>query len=156
MTTATDEKTAKAAAVAARNKEMDAREKVLNAGTTGKGRRISLAMTRGKNPQEISFLSWDESQPLTLPKDISEFMDLRKGEADDEASIIRRLIVGDNEIAYTEASDPVAEYVDAAWDADVQKSFRLVVRQYSANAGVTIEDAVALIKPGFVASQKKA
>jgi hypothetical protein len=53
------------------------------------------------------------------------------------------------------ASDPVAEYVDATWSEDVQKQFRLVVRNYSNATGVSIEDAVALIKPGIVASQSK-
>lgn len=132
---------------------MNAREKVLNANVTGKGLRHFLGMTRGRNPQEISYENWDDSQPDTLPLTLSEFMDLRK--LTDEKDIIKRLILGDNDVLYSEASDPVAEFVDASWDAEVQKQFRLVVRNYSNATGVSIEDAVALIKPGIVAAQSK-
>ncbi len=73
----------------------------------------------------------------------------------DEKEIVSFLIDGFNSAAYTAASDPVAEYVDPTWSDDVQKQFRLVVRNYSNATGVSIEDAVALIKPGIVASQAK-
>ena len=84
-------------------------------------------------------------------------MDLRKNspEAVDEKGIVRRLILGDNDVFYSEASDPVAEFVDPTWPDEVKKGFRIVVRNYATNAGVSIEDAVALIKPGIVASQAK-
>ena len=144
----------KAEALKARNADMDKREKVLNEGKTGKGLRSFLGMTRGRNPLEIQFENWDESLPDTLPLTLSEFMDLRK--VTDEKDIVRRLILGDNEILYTEASDPVAEYVESTWSDDVKKQFRLVVRNYATATGVSIEDAVALIKPGIVASQNKA
>jgi len=144
----------KDAALKARNEDMAKREKALNEGKTGKGLRSFLGMTRGRNPQEIQFENWDDSQPDTLPLTLSEFMDLRK--VTDEKDIVRRLILGDNEILYSEASDPVAEFVDASWPEDVQKQFRIVVRNYANATGVSIEDAVALIKPGIVASQTKA
>ena len=147
-------KEAKAEALKARNEEMAAREKTINEGKTGKGLRSFLGMTRGRNPLEIQFENWDDSQPDTLPLTLSEFMDLRK--VTDEKDIVRRLILGDNEILYTEASDPVAEYVESSWSDDVKKQFRLVVRNYATATGVSIEDAVALIKPGIVASQSKA
>lgn len=150
--TATEKETQKEA-LKAREKDMAAREKVLNEGKTGKGLRSFLGMTRGRNPQEIQYENWDESQPDTLPTTLSEFMELRK--IQDEPSIMRRLVLGDNDILYSEASDPVAEFVDAAWSEEVQKQFRLVVRNYSNATGVSIEDAVALIKPGIVASQVK-
>lgn len=151
---AVDEKKAKAEANKLRSADMDKREKELNSSRTGKGKRIELAMTRGKNPQEIQYEAWDESQPDTLPKDLNEFMTLSKVE--DEKEIVRRLILGDNEIAYTEASDPVAEYVEASWPEDVQKQFRFVIRNYSTGAKVSIEDAVAAIKPAFTAAQSAA
>jgi hypothetical protein len=151
---AENSKDAKAEALKARNADMEKREKELNAGKTGKGLRSFLGMTRGRNPLEIQFENWDESQPDTLPLTLSEFMDLRK--VTDEKDIVRRLILGDNEILYTEASDPVAEYVESTWSDDVKKQFRLVVRNYATATGVSIEDAVALIKPGIVASQSKA
>jgi hypothetical protein len=154
MTTAAEtSKETKEAALKARNEDMAKREKALNEGKTGKGLRAFLGMTRGRNPQEIQYENWDESIPDSLPSTLSEFMDLRK--VTDEKDIVRRLILGDNEILYSEASDPVAEYVDATWDEDVQKQFRLVVRNYSNATGVSIEDAVALIKPGIVAAQSK-
>lgn len=146
-------KEAKEAALKARNEDMAKREKALNEGKSGKGLREFLGMTRGRNPLEIQYQNWDESLPDSLPLSLSEFMDLRK--ITDEKDIVRRLILGDNEILYSEASDPVAEFVDATWPEEVQKAFRLVVRNYAQNAGVSIEDAVALIKPGIVASQAK-
>lgn len=137
----------------ARDEAMRAREKELNSSKTGKGLRTFLGMTRGRNPQEIQYENWDETQPDTLPTTLSEFMDLRK--VTDEKDIVRRLILGDNDVLYSEASDPVAEFVDVTWPEEVQKQFRLVVRNYSNATGVSIEDAVALIKPGIVASQNK-
>lgn len=144
---------AKAAALKTRNEDMAKREKTLNEGKTGKGLRSFLGMTRGRNPQEIQYENWDESIPDSLPVSLSEFMDLRK--ITDEKDIVRRLILGDNDVLYSEASDPVAEFVEATWPEDVQKQFRIVVRNYSNATGVSIEDAVALIKPGIVASQSK-
>jgi len=152
-TVAEDTEKAKADALKARNADMEKREKELNAGKTGKGLRVFLGMTRGRNPQEIQYENWDESQPETLPATLSEFMELRK--VTDEKDIIRRLILGDNDVLYSEASDPVAEFVEASWPEDVQKQFRLVVRNYATAASLSIEDAVALIKPGIVASQQK-
>jgi hypothetical protein len=144
----------KDAALKLRNENMAKREKELNATKTGKGLRTFLGMTRGRNPQEIQYENWDESLSDSLPSTLSEFMDMRK--ISDEKDIMRRLILGDNEILYKEASDPVAEFVDLSWPEDVQKQFRLVVRNYSNATGVSIDDAVALIKPGIVASQLKA
>lgn len=152
-TTAEQTEEAKAEAIKARNADMEKREKELNASKTGKGLRSFLGMTRGRNPLEVQYENWDESQPDTLPVTLSEFMDLRK--VTDEKDIVRRLILGDNEILYKDASDPVAEFVEKTWPDEVQKAFRVVVRNYATNANVSIEDAVALIKPGIVASQSK-
>jgi hypothetical protein len=152
-TTAEQAAKEKADALKARNADMEKREVVLNKDRTGKGTRAFLGMTRGRNPQEIQYENWDESQPDSLPVTLSEFMDLRK--ISDEKDIIKRLILGDNDVLYAEASDPVAEFVDLTWSEEVQKQFRLVVRNYSNATGVSIDDAVALIKPGIVASQKK-
>ena len=152
-TSAETTKQDKEAALKARSADMEKREKELNTGKTGKGLRVFLGMTRGRNPQEIQYENWDETLPETLPTDLSEFMSLRK--ITEEKDIVRRLILGDNEILYSEASDPVAEFVDATWPEDVQKQFRLVVRNYATATKSTIEDAVALIKPGIVASQAK-
>jgi hypothetical protein len=158
MTTTAEQTDAeKKAALAARTAEMAAREVKLNAGKTGKGTRTSLGLTRGRNPQEIQYENWDETQPETLPTSFTEFMHLTGGdklsEAEGEAFVVRRLILGDNEILYKEASDPIAEFVDKTWPEEIQKMFKAVVKNYSGSANVSIEDAVALIKPGIVASQ---
>jgi hypothetical protein len=160
MTTAAETtKEAKEAALKARNEDMEKREKTLNEGKTGKGTRTFLGMTRGRNPLEIQYENWDTSLPDSLPKDFSEILEIHKtrGQEGDaaEKEIVRRWVLGDNEILYTEASDPVSEFVEASWPEDVQKQFRLVVRNYATASGVSIEDAVALIKPGIVASQQK-
>lgn len=152
-TAAVDEKKQKAEATAARNKEMDAREAKLNEGKTGKGKRTFLAMTRGKGTTEISYEGWDESKADTLPATLSEFMDLAG--IQDEKEIIRRLILGDNEISYTEASDPIAEYVDASWDDKYATNFRTVVRNFSRDNGMSIEDAVNFLKPAMKPVLKK-
>jgi hypothetical protein len=127
--------------------------KEINSTRTGKGTRVKVGSTRGRNPQVISFEAFDEAQKETLPTTLSEFMEITK--VQDEPTIMEYLIDGFNSSNYTLASDPVAEFVEASWEDDVKKQFRLVVRNYSNATGVSIEDAVALIKPGIVAAQKK-
>src|ERR1035437_8527296 len=119
-TTAETAQETKDAAIKARNADMAAREKVLNQSVTGKGLRHFLGMTRGRNPQEISYENWDDSQPDTLPLTLSEFMELRK--MNDEKDIIKRLILGDNDVLYSEASDPVAEFVEATWTDEIGRA----------------------------------
>lgn len=145
----TDEKKLR---IKARAADMETREKALNSARSGKGTRIALAMSRGKTPLEVQFENFDESLPDTLPKTLSEFMELAK--VSEEGTIVSYLIDGYNDAMYTAASDPVAEFVNPTWSDDVQKQFRLVVRNYSNATGVSIEDAVALIKPGIETSQK--
>ena len=135
--------------VAARSKAEET-----NKTRTGKGTRVRVGQTRGKNPQVITWEAFDDSQPETLPATLSEFMEISKTQ--DEKVIVSMLIDGFNAQQYTAASDPIAEFVNPAWNEDVQRQFRLVVRNYSNATGVSIEDAVALIKPGIEASQKKA
>lgn len=120
---------------------------------TGKGTRVRVGQTRGKNPQVISWEAFDESQAETLPKTLSEFMEIAK--VSDEPLIVSYLIDGFNAAKYSEASDPIGEFVNPAWSDDAQKQFRIVVRNYSNATGVAIEDAVALIKPGIEAAQAK-
>ncbi|MBI3334556.1 hypothetical protein HYZ97_03655 [Candidatus Pacearchaeota archaeon] len=124
---------------------------VENAKRSGKGTRIAVGQTRGRNPHVISWERFDDSLPDTLPKTLSEFMEIAK--VNDEPTIVSYLLDGFNSAAYTAASDPVAEFVEPTWSEDVQKQFRIVVRNYSNATGVSIEDAVALIKPGIVKSQ---
>jgi hypothetical protein len=147
---ALSEKEQKKAALDARSADMDRREKELNAGKTGVGLRTFLSMTRGKNPQEVRYDGFDQTQPDTLPKDIQGVLDiLGLKPQTDEAAIVNLLIEGHNEVAYTTASDPLAEFIEDSWPDAAKSQFRLVVRNYSKGASVSLEDAVALIKPGF-------
>ena len=133
-----------------RAQELEARTKVAdedNATRSGVGVRVRVGQTRGKNPMVISWEAFDESQPATLPTSIQQFMELTK--VKDEPTLVSYLIAGFNDAAYTAASDPLAEYVDLSWPQDAQTQFRLVVRNYSRGTGTSLEDAVALIKPGF-------
>lgn len=114
---------------------------------SGVGTRIRVGQTRGKNPIVIKWEAFDESQPDTLPKTIAEFMEVTK--VKDEPTLVGYLVGGFNDANYTASSDPLAEFVNPAWSADAQTQFRLVVRNYSRGAGVSLEDAVNLIKPGF-------
>lgn len=159
--TAVAEDTAKekAEAIKARNAEMEAREKKLNESRTGKGTRVFLGMTRGRGPQEIQYENWDDSQPDTLPTTLNELADIhksRKQEGDTaEKELVRRWILGDNEVLYSEASDPVNAFVEASWPDEYQKQFKLVVKNYAAALKLSIEDAANLIKPQFVAGLSK-
>jgi hypothetical protein len=150
----TPEEKAAADAKAAELKAAKEKAAEVNKSRTGKGTRISVGQTRGRSTQVISWEAFDESLPDTLPKTLSEFMEVAK--VSDEPTIVSYLIDGFNAAQYTQASDPVAEFVDPTWPEDVQKQFRIVVRNYAAATNVSIEDAVTLIKPGIVASQLKA
>lgn len=114
---------------------------------TGVGTRVRVGQTRGKNPMVINWEAFDESLPETLPKTIKDFMEITK--VQDEPTLVNYLIGGLNDANYTAASDPLAEFVNLAWPQEAQTQFRLVVRNYSRGASVSLEDAVTLIKPGF-------
>lgn len=144
-----EEKTAQEAAIEAAQSKADEQNKV----RTGKGTRLRVGQTRGRSPQVITWEAFDRSLPDTLPVILSEFMEITK--VSDEPLIVSYLLDGYNDAAYSIASDPTAEYVDASWSEEVQKQFRIVVRNYAQATGVSIEDAVALIKPGIAASQVK-
>jgi hypothetical protein len=130
--------------------EREAAEKeaaAVNEKRSGVGTRVHVGSTRGKASLVIKWEAFDESKPETLPTTIQQFMEVTS--VKDEPSLVGFLIDGYNNANYIAASDPLAEYVDPTWPDDAQTQFRLVVRNYSRGAGVSIEDAVALIKPGF-------
>ena len=139
-----DQKTAKEIELEAAQKKADE----TNATRTGVGTRQRVGQTRGKNPMVITWDAFDESKPESLPTSIQQFMDVTN--VKDEPSLVSFLIGGLNDANYTAASDPLAEYVDLTWPQEAQTQFRLVVRNYSRGASVSLEDAVALIKPGFI------
>lgn len=138
-----DERSAKEIELEAKEKAAEEYNKTL----TGVGLRKRVGQTRGKNPQIIEWMEFDESKPETLPKEMKDFSEVTK--VDDEPGLVRLLILGYNVDAYTSASDPLKEYVNPAWPADAQTQFRIVVRNYSKGANVSLEDAVELIRPGF-------
>lgn len=119
----------------------------VNAARSGVGTRQRVGQTRGKSPLVITWEAFDESQPETLPTTIQGFMEITS--VKDEPTLVSMLIGGYNDANYTAASDPLAEFVNPTWPDDAQAQFRLVVRNYSRGANVSLEDAVVLIKPGF-------
>src|SRR5262245_55994887 len=131
-----------------KQKEADA----LNATRTGVGTRLRVGQTRGKNPLVIQWEAFDDSKPDSLPKNPQEFVSVTKVT---EAIYLQCLIEGYNQIQYTAASDPLAEYVESYWPDDAQAQFRIIVRNYSKLPGETIESAVNLIKPGFEKQYKQ-
>lgn len=122
-----------------------------NKSQSGVGVRRRVGQTRGKNPIVIQWDAFDDSKPDTLPKAIQEFMEVTS--VKDEPTLVTFLIAGYNDAAYTAASDPLAEFVEDSWPSEAKTQFRLVVRGYArglSDSGMTLEGAVALIKPGFV------
>ena len=118
-----------------------------------KGTRVQVGKTRGKGSINIKWEAFDEAIPESLPVTIEEFMNLTGKK--DEPSLVSYLIEGYNQELYKAASDPLAEFVDPTWPDDAKTQFRLVVRNYSRGAMVSLEDAVSLIKPGFEKQFKK-
>lgn len=140
----------KEAAKAAMIKPFSDKAEEINKGRgEAKGTRVMVGFTRGRNTQPISYEGFDENLPKTLPVSIQEFLSLTGINVNDEARIVGLLIDGYNAEQYTLASDPIAEFVNPAWPADVQKSFRMAVRAYASATNGSIEDAVAVIKPGI-------
>ena len=120
---------------------------VTNKTRSGKGTRIRVGQTRGKNPKVISWEAFDTDQPATCPTSPAEFMELAK--VNDDATLTKYLIDGFNDAMYSAASDVLAEYVESNWDSETVRRFKLAISNYSAGAGIGLEDAVEIIKPGF-------
>ncbi len=148
------EKEAAKEALKAREKDMKEREAKLNEGKTGKGLRSFLGLTRGRNPQEIQYEAFDDEQADTLPKTLSEFMELTK--VNDEPVIVGYLIDGFNSAQYSAASDPVAEFYEAGWTPEFRTMFRNNVKSFAAQSNLSIEDTVAVLKPAILAGLAKA
>jgi hypothetical protein len=132
------------------DKRIEAAPKDAKGNSTYKGTLLRVGQTRGKNPQMVVWEAFDEAMPHTLPSSLDEFVKLTQVEK--ESDLVSYVIDGYNSAQYTQASDPVAEFVEASWSEDVQKQFRMAVRNYANAAEVSIEDAATLIKPGIVKS----
>lgn len=127
--------------------KQDEADKVNTARGNTVGTRVRVGQTRGRNPMVITWEAFDESKPDTLPKGIQNFMEVTK--VQDEPTLVSYLIAGHNDAQYTSASDPLKEFVDPTWPDEAQSTFRLVVRNYARTLNLGLEEAVALIKPGF-------
>lgn len=115
-----------------------------------KGLRVKVGFTRGKGSLPIKWEAFDDAIPESLPASLKEFNELTGTKT--EAELLEYAIVGFNDAQYTAASDPIAEHVNPAWDKDTQGQFRLVVRNMSKVLGKSIDDVVAMIKPGVEAA----
>lgn len=148
----TDERNERDVALENKQKEVDGVNETRKVeGKFPKGTLLRMGQTRGKNPQIVTWEAFDLSKPETLPADMSQFMDLTATYGGkEEKNLLSWLIDGFNDSQYTAASDPIAEFVDSSWPEDIQKNFRLAVRNYASAVGSSIEDAVALIKPGIL------
>lgn len=118
-----------------------------NKGRTGKGTRLRAGQTRGKNSKVITWESFDTDKPETLPVSAEEFMSLTK--TSDEKVFVGYLIDGFNASQYAAASDMLSEYVEANWPESLARQFKLAVNNYVNAAGVSVEDAVSLMKPAI-------
>lgn len=119
-----------------------------NAKKTGKGTRVRVGQTRGKNPKVISWDAFDTDKPETLPVNPAEFVELTNTR--DEKVLTMYLIDGFNASQYGAASDVLAEYVEPNWPDTLVKQFKQAVTGYANATGVPIEDVVNLMKPGIV------
>lgn len=137
--------------VSARDAELTAKQNEAdktNSERSGKGTRVRVGQTRGKNPKVITWEAFDTDHPELCPETLNEFMDLTK--TSDEKQIVSYLIDGFNSNQYAAASDVLAEFTEPNWPDALVKQFKQTVSNYAAATGVSLEDAVGLIKPGIV------
>lgn len=123
-----------------------------NAKRTGVGVRVRVGQTRGKNPSVITWDAFDRELVETLPKTIQEFMATTN--VKDEPTLVDYLIDGFNDAAYSQASDEIGEFIEDYWDKDTKTGFRTTVRGFARSANMSIEQAVALLKPAIDAAFK--
>lgn len=117
-----------------------------NAERKGVGLRMFTGYTRGRSTSAIKWEAFDTDKPDTLPTSPKQFAEVTG--ITDSAKILTFMIEGYNLYQYRQASDPIAEFVNPAWDDDTKLKFRTVVRNYANVTGTSIEDTVALMKPG--------
>jgi hypothetical protein len=112
------------------------------------GPRWKVGSTKGKNPVIITYENLDDSKPESLPKTVQEFTEVITS---DNKVLLDYLIRGYNDAMFEAASDPLSEYVSAVWAPEVAVTFRTAVRNYAKGLGLELEEAVAIIRPGFAA-----
>lgn len=125
------------------------KNKELNAQRSGVGTRLMAALTRGKGSQVITYEGFDREDAASLPKSLKQFNEIAKF---DESKILNACIDAFNSDNYASASDPVNEYVDAAWTAENKAKFKAAVKAIaSAQTDLDIAAVVAIVKPLFAA-----
>jgi len=78
---------------------------------------------KGNKGTKVQFEGIDETAPRPdNPLEVA--MNLVKGEAQE---FWERFVHGFNELAYEAVADPIAEFINPAWDDDKKKNFRLSV-----------------------------
>jgi len=133
----------RAAEIKAAQEKADA----VNKGRSGVGTRLFVGSTRGKGSMVISFEQFDDSEPDTLPKSTEEFMQVTG--VTSESDILKLLIEGYNDKLYKDASDPLAEYVNAVWPADAQAQYRLIVRTTAKALGDPLDEVAEAVQARF-------
>lgn len=118
-----------------------------NATRKGVGTRAAAGSTRGKGSIVITYEEFDLDDEASLPKSVAEFMKIANVEKQED--LLNFILEGYNTVSLRTASDPIAEYVNGSWDKDTIAQFRLLVRNMSKAFGVSIEDAVSVVKPGI-------
>lgn len=126
----------------AERETMEAAAKTENESRNGVGLRVMVGATRGKNTQNIKYEAFDESKPDTLPGSIAEFASVTN--ITEESKLVEFLITGFNDFQYKQASDPIAEFVNAAWPDDVKLAFRTSVRNYAKAMEEPIDEVAKL------------
>lgn len=131
--------------------ELTAKETAANKDRTGKGLRVRFGQTRGRNPKVVDWEAFDTDQPETLPVSIQEFMSLTKTPETQQGQslLVSYLVDGFNSSQYAAASDVLSEYTEPNWPDSLVKSFKQAVNGYIAASGVSVEDAVSLMKPAI-------
>lgn len=140
-----DEKTPAEAAKEAEIKAMQDLADETNKGRSGKGTRVRVGQTRGKNPKVISWESFDTDYPESLPSDAAEFLSLTK--TTDDRLFTAYCIDGYNAAMYAAASDVLSEYLEPNWPDAFAKQFKTNITTFVAMTGVSIEEAVSIVKP---------
>ncbi len=137
-------------------KKQEEAARVANEKRTGKGTRIRVGQTRGRNPKVITWEAFDTDKADTLPETAKEFAEIVKtlnnGKELDNLTFVSYLVDGFNAAQYAAASDILSEYVEANWPADLVKSFKQAINGFVASAGISVEDAVSLMKPKIQAA----
>lgn len=123
-----------------------------NEARTGKGPRLTFGWTRGKNSQLFYYEQYDRTVKDSCPTTIEEVMSLI---SDSEPILVGYILDGWNAESYSNSSDPANEFVDDSWPEDVQKQFKIALKNFSTASNLSLEAAAAVLKPAITAGLAK-